>query len=178
MMYKEKINLQTINYYCIKVEEINLIMLDKQNKNMKHMELLARSKAMTDQVIAEIVADHNRDKEILNYKIDKTNNFVKEKFEEFEAMQTTMSKELQKLSNNKGKLTARQLCIITGQPTDSNTTKPMGTILSAISRELGYIIDKTLEGNYNVGLYSPYVCKEYLERYNLAIPPQLQYVKD
>ena len=65
------------------VEEINLIMLDKQNKNMKHMELLARSKAMTDQVIAEIVADHNRDKEILNYKIDKTNNFVKEKFEEF-----------------------------------------------------------------------------------------------
>ena len=78
------------------------------------MELLARSKAMTDQVIAEIIADHTRDKEILNYKIEKTNSFVKEKFEEFEDMQTTMSRELQKLSNNKGKLTARQLCILTG----------------------------------------------------------------
>ena len=153
-------------------------MLDKQRKNMKHMELLARSKAMTDQIIADIITEHTKDTEILNYKIEKTNSVFKQKYDELEAMQTCMSKELQKLSNNKGKLTARQLCIITGQPTDLDTTKPMGTVLSAISRELGYIIDKTLEGNYNVGLYSPFVCKEYLERYNLAIPPQLQYVKD
>lgn len=152
-------------------------MLDKNKKNMKHLELLARSKAMTDQVIAEIIADHTRDKEILNYKIDKTNDFVKEKFEEFDARQNAMAKELVKLNSNDGKLTARLLCVITGQPTNSETTKPLGRILSAISRELGYKIGSVIEGQYDVGLYSPYVCKEYLERYNLAIPPQLQYIK-
>lgn len=152
-------------------------MLDKSNENKKNMELLARSKAISDQVIANLISEHDRDKKILNYKIEQTNIVFTEKYEELEAVQTSMSKELQKLSNNKGKLTARQLCIITGQPTDLETTKPLGSKLSALSRELGYIIDKTLEGNYNVGLYSPYVCKEYLERYNLVVPPQLQYIK-
>ena len=91
-------------------------MLDKQRKNMKHMELLARSKAMTDQIIADIITEHTKDTEILNYKIEKTNSVFKQKYDELEAMQTCMSKELQKLSNNKGKLTARQLCIITASP--------------------------------------------------------------
>ena len=152
-------------------------MLDKNKKNMKHLELLARSKAMTDQVIAEIIADHTRDKEILNHKIDKTNSLVQQKFEEFDARQNAMAKELVKLNGNEGKLTARLLCILTGQPTNLATTKPLGKILSDISRELGYKIGSVVEGPYDVGLYSPYVCKEYLERYNLAIPPQLQYIK-
>tara|TARA_B100000963_G_C22291394_1_gene521575 strand:- start:39 stop:500 length:462 start_codon:yes stop_codon:yes gene_type:complete len=152
-------------------------MLDKSNDNLNNIELMARAKAITDQVLANVVKEQRRDRQIFNYKLDQTKRELYEKYEEVESRQASMAKELQKLSNNKGKLTARQLCIITGQPTDLNTTKPLGGKLSDISRELGYIIDKTLEGNYNVGLYSPYVCKEYLERYNLAIPPQLQYIK-
>ena len=53
-------------------------MLDKQRKNMKHMELLARSKAMTDQIIADIITEHTKDTEILNYKIEKTNSVFKQ----------------------------------------------------------------------------------------------------
>ena len=39
-------------------------------------------------------------------------------------------------------------------------------------------IIKDREGKWNVGFYKPYVCKVYLKRYNLPIPPQLQYVKE
>ena len=140
------------------------------NKHEENMELIVRAAAMHDKVLANVINDNK----ILNYKVDQTDK----KCAELEEELAFVYEEVQNLKDCKGRLTALMLATMCGFPRDLQSNKILGGELSSLSRELGYDIIKDTEGRYNVGFYKPYVCKVYLERYNLPIPPQLQYVKE
>ena len=60
-------------------------MLDKSNDNLNNIELMARAKAITDQVLANVVKEQRRDRQIFNYKLDQTKRELYEKYEEVES---------------------------------------------------------------------------------------------
>ena len=144
-------------------------MADSTDENM---ELMVRAASIHDKVLANIVKDNkllHEDNKLLHDKVDDLNGEV-----------TYIHNVVQKLTDGKGHLTVKALCIIANlRDVDREIKKDIGRKLSRMSRYLGYDIKKIPDETYGtVHSYHPYICKIYLSNNQLPIPPQLQYVNE